>query len=123
VRLSHWEATQAHSIDQLKDGRVGPNAESKSGDGSEREGGSLPKDPDGIPEILDGGFNPNRAARISAFFFYLFYSACLPQGRGTRLLGWESMRDVPLRLALDVISQLIVQISFSFRTFQQPTKP
>jgi hypothetical protein len=33
------------------------------------------------------------------------------------------MRNVPFRLALDVVFELVIQISFGLRSFQQPTDP
>ena len=77
----------------------------------------------GVPDIAHDVFDPPHAAHIAAHLLDVLEAAELEAGAPPRLPFRQARPDVLGHLALDVVAQLAVQLSFELVTVPQPPPP
>jgi hypothetical protein len=98
-------------VDQLKEGRVGADAERQRDDRHRREDRASSQQPQSVTGVANQVVRDAHPALIAACLFLLVDPAHRAQGGVTRLRGIHAPFDVQRDLALDVVPQLFVELA------------
>ena len=106
-------------MDQLKDGRIGADAERERAHRDYREDGAATQHAQRIPKITAAVVHDGRAAPVAAGFLLLFRAAKRPQRGRSDLPRRHAVAEVELDLVLDVIPQLFVEFTLDARATEE----
>ncbi len=102
---------QQQRVDQTEHGRRRTDAERDRDHDGGREARRLAQDADGVPQVARQILEPPGAARAPHLLLRLLDAAELEQRPPARLLRVHAAPHVLLRLPLDVVAQLLVELA------------
>src|SRR5262249_31764940 len=110
---------QQRGVDDAEDRRVRADAKRKCEYHNQRETGILHQYSRAVAQVLPKLFKPSHAASVAPPLLRLLHAAESLASRASRLFRTHPEPDVLLRLSLDVIAQLLIQLALRLRFPQQ----
>src|SRR5690242_19031384 len=121
---------QQHCVYGAEDRCVGPNAQSKDGDGHKRKSRRFSEQAETIQDVSRSGFKPTCKMQLAAFVFDSFNAPKGDLRLSPSLLLRHSVGDVFLKLQFQMKLQFAFEIGFeatsaenSFELHRSPSRP
>src|SRR5580698_5968315 len=123
IGLGIRKRAQYRSVDHGEDGGVRADAESERENRDEAEARRAAQRAQAEACVGDEMLEPGNVARVAAFFRAFRYAAELKQSAPASFVARDALRHVEMRLLLDVVAQLVVEVGVNFRAVKERAQP